>query len=186
MGDVVLNQLSIPLVLAKLKARRQVFDLAIAFLNSGIHAAPFYLLLVRAFDDDLTRPHVDDDVVGMEQRLRTTNASLQFPLPAKFVLLRRLKVFVIEGLVGDGSVVCGRRGSRSSPRPLPWPRNDKGRMKRHVVANRMWAAALRQVDPDRKTQKMPLRTRRSSTRGMPRGLFGSIGLMTLQSWSLSS
>lgn len=31
--------------------------------------------------------------------------------------------------------------------------------------------------PDRKTQKMPLRTRRSFTRGTPRGLFGSIGLM---------
>jgi hypothetical protein len=28
---------------------------------------------------------------------------------------------------------------------------------------------------------MPLRMRRSSTRGMPRGLFGSIGLMTLHS-----
>ena len=32
--------------------------------------------------------------------------------------------------------------------------------------------------PDRKTQKMPLRTRRPSTRGTPRGLLGSIGLMT--------
>ena len=29
--------------------------------------------------------------------------------------------------------------------------------------------------PDRKTQKMPLRTRRSFTRGTPRGLLGSIG-----------
>src|SRR5262245_57347507 len=33
--------------------------------------------------------------------------------------------------------------------------------------------------PDRKTQKMPLRTRRSFTRGRPRGLLGSIGLMTV-------
>src|ERR1700687_3496998 len=33
---------------------------------------------------------------------------------------------------------------------------------------------------------MPLRIRRSSTRGMPRGLFGSIGLMTLHSQPLSS
>jgi hypothetical protein len=33
--------------------------------------------------------------------------------------------------------------------------------------------------PDRKTQKIPFWTRRSSTRGMPRGLFGSIGLITL-------
>jgi hypothetical protein len=31
--------------------------------------------------------------------------------------------------------------------------------------------------PDRKTQKMPLRTRRSFTRGTPRGLFGRNGLM---------
>ncbi len=33
--------------------------------------------------------------------------------------------------------------------------------------------------PDRKTQKMPLRTRRSFTRGTSRGLFGSIGLMAV-------
>ena len=38
--------------------------------------------------------------------------------------------------------------------------------------------------PDRKTQKMPLRTRRSFTRGTPRGLFGSIGLMAVHSWSV--
>ncbi|GMO16523.1 hypothetical protein BwSH20_47550 [Bradyrhizobium ottawaense] len=31
--------------------------------------------------------------------------------------------------------------------------------------------------PDRKTQKMPLRARRSFTSGNPRDLFGSIGLM---------
>ena len=31
--------------------------------------------------------------------------------------------------------------------------------------------------PDRSTQHMPLRTRRSSTRGTPRALFGNIGLM---------
>jgi hypothetical protein len=40
--------------------------------------------------------------------------------------------------------------------------------------------------PERKTQKMPLRMRRSSTRGTPRGLFVSICLMTLHSQSLSS
>jgi hypothetical protein len=39
---------------------------------------------------------------------------------------------------------------------------------------------------ERRTQNMPLRTRRSSTRGMPCGLFGSIGLMTPHSQSLSS
>src|SRR5262245_50848724 len=33
---------------------------------------------------------------------------------------------------------------------------------------------------------MPLRTRRSFTRGTPRGLLGSIGLMAAHSWSVSS
>jgi len=40
--------------------------------------------------------------------------------------------------------------------------------------------------PDRKTQKMPLRTRRSFTRGTPRGLLGNIGLIVAHSSSLSS
>src|SRR6202022_2994597 len=44
----------------------------------------------------------------------------------------------------------------------------------------------RQGAPERKTQKMPFRTRRSSTRGMPRGLFGGIGLIAAHSASLSS
>ena len=35
------------------------------------------------------------------------------------------------------------------------------------------AGRSRQGAPDRKTQEMQLRTRRSFTRGMPRGLFGS-------------
>jgi hypothetical protein len=40
--------------------------------------------------------------------------------------------------------------------------------------------------PDRKTQKMPLRTRRSFARRTPRGLFGNINLMAAHSWSVSS
>jgi hypothetical protein len=40
--------------------------------------------------------------------------------------------------------------------------------------------------PDRSIQKMPFSTRRSSTRGTPRGLLGSIGLMAVHSWSVSS
>ena len=58
-----------------------------------------------------------------------------------------------------------------------------------IVTSRMGTVVLRQIAPRRtcrKTQKIPLRMRRSSTRGMPRGLFGSIGLMTLHSQSLSS
>jgi hypothetical protein len=35
--------------------------------------------------------------------------------------------------------------------------------------------------PDRNPQKMSLRTRRSFTRGTPRGFFGSIGLMAVHS-----
>jgi hypothetical protein len=37
--------------------------------------------------------------------------------------------------------------------------------------------------PDRKTQKIPLRTRRSFSRGTPRALLGSIGLMAIHSLS---
>jgi hypothetical protein len=40
--------------------------------------------------------------------------------------------------------------------------------------------------PDRNIQKMPLRTRRSSTLGTPRGLFGRNGLMAVHSKSVSS
>jgi hypothetical protein len=42
------------------------------------------------------------------------------------------------------------------------------------------------VRPERIIQKMPLRTRRSSTLGMPRGLFGRNGLMAVHSKSVSS
>ena len=48
-----------------------------------------------------------------------------------------------------------------------------------VVAGRVRAKALRQIPPrrtaERKTQKMPFNTRRSSTRGIPRDLFGRMG-----------
>src|SRR5436190_16117443 len=50
-----------------------------------------------------------------------------------------------------------------------------------VVAGRVrpkLSGRSRHGAPDRKTQKIPLRTRRSFTRGTPRGLFGSIGLIT--------
>jgi hypothetical protein len=42
------------------------------------------------------------------------------------------------------------------------------------------------LPPDRNTQKMPLRTRRSFTRGTPRGIVDRIGLMTVYSSSESS
>jgi hypothetical protein len=40
---------------------------------------------------------------------------------------------------------------------------------------------VRHGAPERRTQKMPLSTRRSFTRRTPRGLFGSIGLMAAHS-----
>src|SRR5262245_12046463 len=55
-----------------------------------------------------------------------------------------------------------------------------GRVRTEVVGRSRHGA------PDRKTQKMPLRTRRSFTRGTPRGLFGSISLMATHSSSVSS
>ncbi len=58
-----------------------------------------------------------------------------------------------------------------------------------VVASGEWAKPVgrsRLGAPDRRTQKMPFRTRLSFTRGTPRGLFGSIGLMAVYSWTASS
>jgi hypothetical protein len=59
-----------------------------------------------------------------------------------------------------------------------------------IVAGRVRAEVVRQVAPWRprsqETQKMPLRTRGSFTRGTPRGLLGSIGLMAVHSLSVSS
>src|ERR1700746_723250 len=52
-----------------------------------------------------------------------------------------------------------------------------------IVARGVRTECIRQVAPlcPRKTQKMPLRTRRSLARGTPLGLFGSIGLMAVHS-----
>lgn len=47
-----------------------------------------------------------------------------------------------------------------------------------VRTKRIWLITPRR---SRETQKMPLRTRRSLTRGTPRGLFGSMGLMAAYS-----
>lgn len=53
-----------------------------------------------------------------------------------------------------------------------------------VVAVGKRTKRVGQITPrcsERKTQKMPLRTRRSFTRGTPRGLLGSMGLMAIHS-----
>src|ERR1700720_2699047 len=57
---------------------------------------------------------------------------------------------------------------------------DKTDFKHKVISSlRSDFGRSRQGAPDRNTQKMPLRTRRSFTRATPRGLFGSIGLMAV-------
>ena len=70
------------------------------------------------------------------------------------------------------------------PNTSPAPTNEA------VVADGMRTKALsgrsRHGAPGRKTHNMPLRIRRSSTRETPRGLFWSIGPMTLPSLVLRS
>lgn len=56
-----------------------------------------------------------------------------------------------------------------------------GRHDRYVFVIRSRLGA-----PDRRPQKMPFRTRRSFTRGAPRGLFGRKGLIAAHSKSVSS
>ncbi len=58
-----------------------------------------------------------------------------------------------------------------------------------IVAGGIGAEAAGQIAPrcaGSQDQKMPFRTRRSFTRGTPRGVFGSIGLMAAYSWQVSS
>jgi hypothetical protein len=80
-------------------------------------------------------------------------------------------------------ISSGQRLHDPVPDAGPPPANEP------IVASRTGSVGVREIRhgaPDRKTQNVPLRTRRSFTRGPPRGLFGSIGLMTLHSQSLSS
>src|SRR5579875_3392476 len=55
-----------------------------------------------------------------------------------------------------------------------------------VVGGPYSLGSARHGAPVRKTQKIPFRTRRSSTRGTPRGLFGSNGAITPHPKSVSS
>jgi hypothetical protein len=79
-----------------------------------------------------------------------------------------------------GVVGLGERAHNPRPDTRASPANET------VVAGRIRTEVVRHGAPDRKTQKMPLRTRRSFTRGTPRGLLGSIGLMAVHSSSESS
>jgi hypothetical protein len=78
----------------------------------------------------------------------------------------------------DSSIVStGKRVYDAAPDTSPPPADET------VIAGRVRTKMIRQIAPrcpDRRTQKMPLRTRRSFTRGTPRGLFGSIGLMVIR------
>src|ERR1700756_1690035 len=83
----------------------------------------------------------------------------------------------------SGIVGSSKRVYDAAPDPSP-PSTDEAVVACGVRTN--ISGRSRQGAPDRKTQKMPLRTRRSLTRGMPRGLFGSTGFMRPHSQSLSS
>jgi hypothetical protein len=74
-----------------------------------------------------------------------------------------------SGIMGSGKCVYD-----AAPDTSPPPAN-KAVVATGVRTERRGRS--RQAAPDRKTQKMPLRTRRSFTRGTPRGLLGSTGLM---------
>jgi hypothetical protein len=89
----------------------------------------------------------------------------------------RDKMLATRRIMGDGQCVHD-----PAPDAGP-PPSDKA-----VVAGGVRTEVIGQVAPwpDRNTQKVSLRTRRSFTRGTPRGLFGSIGLMSVHSWSVSS
>jgi hypothetical protein len=85
----------------------------------------------------------------------------------------------------DGGIVGARQSVHNpGPNARSLPANEA------IVAGRIRTEVVRQIAlwraPDRKTQKMPLRTRRSFARGTPRGLFGSIGLIVAHSSSVSS
>jgi hypothetical protein len=70
-GDVILDKLSIPLLLAGPEALRHLCDCPIAFLDVGIHSIPLDLVLLGhgSFDDDLVGSQIDDNIVGMRQKL---------------------------------------------------------------------------------------------------------------------
>jgi hypothetical protein len=78
----------------------------------------------------------------------------------------------------SGIMGSGKRIYDATPDASPPPPDET------VIASGVRTKRFRQITPgapDCKTQKMPLRTRRSFTRGTPRGLFGSIGLMAVHS-----
>jgi len=116
------------------------------------------------------------------------------------VLLRQIEVLMSQGKTP--AVACCEAGI-SQQSYYRWRKEygelevDQARqmkdLERRMFDRRRWVSGTivnfvrRPVQaPDRKTQKMPLRTLRSFTRGTPRGLFGSIGLMAVHSWSVSS
>ena len=78
----------------------------------------------------------------------------------------------------SGIMGSGKCGYDAAPDTSPPPADEPVVA---VVYGPNTVGRSRQGAPDRKTQKMPLRTRRSFTRGTQRGLFGSIGLKAVHS-----
>jgi hypothetical protein len=84
----------------------------------------------------------------------------------------------------DGAVMGFREGLHDRVPDASHPPTNKS-----IAAGRVRPKGLRQIAPwcsHRNIQKMPLRTRRSSTLGTPRGLFGRNGLIAFHSKSVSS
>jgi hypothetical protein len=75
----------------------------------------------------------------------------------------------------SGIMSAGKRVYDAAPDAGPSPTDEA------VITSGAWAKRLRQITPrcsGSQDPEIPLRTRRSFNRGTPRGLFGSIGLMT--------
>src|SRR5262245_10801921 len=82
-----------------------------------------------------------------------------------------------------GITSVGQRDHYPGPNARPSPANEA------IVASGVWAELARQVAPWRPRSQHPksaIEDTRSFTRGTPRGLFGSIGLMAVHSTSVSS
>src|SRR4029450_1943954 len=85
---------------------------------------------------------------------------------------RGFRTRLSKGLASTEAQVVHAASASMIPDACPPPTNEA------IVAGHTWTVGSgrsRQEAPERNTQRMPFRTRRSSTRGRwPRGLFGSI------------
>jgi hypothetical protein len=139
------------------------------------------LACCQAEPDRETLP-VDDRLdFGREPSPRATETMISTPFCGRS-LLARPDGSAVDHL--DVAVVSDRNGIHQ---PVPYTRFAPSH--EAIVEGGAWAVAVGQIAPQRaecSTQKMPLSTRRSSTRGAPLGLFGSNGAITRHSKSVRS